>query len=204
MNHLIAVLSFPLIFLVPSIAIAQEKTHYTIVAPSEVQNGYIVPFGVSFSPPLKQGDTFKVKIGNLPLAEVVVGTGRLEAFSFRTIMFSNPSVISIECVNCAGESFKSSVSSPAIIPTSSIESPVKEIKTLLKNGEMKFLISYDSPQNLIQPGFFTVDGESFKISLKMSNLSVANPFVGFKGSISPGKYCYSFKNQFETNGCASF
>lgn len=193
-----------LMFLVPSVALALEKTNYTIVAPYEVQNGYVVPVGVSFSPPLKQGDSFRLMVSNLPLAEVTVRAGRLEFFSFRTIMFSNPSVISVECLNCVGESFKSSVSIPAIVPTSSIEAPVKKFTTSFKNGEMKFLIWYDSPQNLIQPGLFTVDGELFKISLKMSNLSVVNPFVGFRGSISPGKYCYSFKNQFETNECASF
>lgn len=187
-----------------SSSVIAEQINYTIKVPETVENGAVSPINISFSPPLKKGEIARISINDQLLAEITLLEGLLSDFGFRGIMSSDPSTVTVECANCNGSSAKTNVRvKPTIAaPTSSI--PLKDIKFLGRTGELKFLLIYDLKQSSPPPGIFSVSSESFSASLKMTSLSTLAPYIGFSGSIAPGKYCYKYQNEFEKSGCFRF
>jgi len=200
----ILIIKFILLIFLSNLSYGSEKLNYKITAPSLVTDASIVPLRVDFSPPIKSGASFKVLVNGLPLADVSISKGELSQFSFMTSMFSDPSVVSVECLNCVGQSVRSKVEKPIGISNSEKQFPVKDIKGYASEGDLRFKIFYDSSELVQQPALITVKGDFLQIAIKSSNLASANQFIGIKGNIPRGKYCLTYKNQFESTGCLGF
>lgn len=174
-----------------------NRVNFTIQAPrSIVENGAIVPLGVTFDPPLMTGASARILVNKEVAYEIQILEGVLSTFNTRLLFPSNPTVVTVECPGCVGVNYESEVR--LIVPLHANSSPPAAIKAVKGSNNIRFLVTADSTTY----GNFIVSGNGFKVKVLLSKFVVKDPFFGFVGSISTGQYCGEFVTSGSVKSCA--
>lgn len=174
---------------------ASQRT-VSIVAPNVVENGAVTPVGISFSPPLRAGDTAYVRINRQLASRIDVVEGALDVFNTRFIFNETYTVVEVTCNNCESQIFKSDVKLIAPLQSSN-SSPQPQIRMAGSQGDLKVLVSATNTNS----GFVKLNGSGLKVNVLLTPFTVRDPFYNFKGSILKGMSCIQFNSASESNGC---
>jgi hypothetical protein len=178
-----------------SLPSAPQRT-VSIVAPNVVDNGAVTPVGISFSPPLRAGDTAYVRINKQLASKIDVVEGTLNAFNTRFIFNETYTVVEVTCNNCEPQIFRSDVRLIAPLQSSN-SSPQPQMRMAGSQGDLKVLVGALHTTS----GFVKLNGSGLKVNVLLTPFTVRDPFYNFKGSILKGMSCIQFNTASESKGC---